>query len=66
MTSVDEQVKQPEWLKLVDAAIFLGVYPGTLYRRYRYRQLPDGACKMVENTLFFNMHVLESMRGSKA
>ena len=49
------------WIKLVDAALFLGIYPGTLYRRWRYRQLPEGACKKVGNTLYFRRSILESM-----
>lgn len=50
-----------DWLKLVDAAQFLGIYPGTLYRRWRYRQLPQGACKKVDNVLYFDRRTLLTM-----
>ena len=58
------ETQQSDWLKLVDAAAFLGVYPGTLYRRWRYRQLPEGACKKVDNVLYFNRQLLDCTRRS--
>jgi hypothetical protein len=51
-----------DWLKLVAAANFLGVYPGTLYRRWRYGRLPEGVCIKQDNTLYFNRDALESIR----
>ena len=51
-----------DWLKLVAAADLLGVYPGTLYRRWRYEQLPNGVCVKLENTLYFNRDALELIR----
>ena len=51
-----------EWIKLVPAAQILGIYPGTLYRRYRYGQLPEGSCKKIDNILYFNTELLESKR----
>ena len=50
-----------DWVKLVEGASILGVYPGTLYRRWRYRQIPTDACKKVENVLYFKRDVLEAM-----
>ncbi len=61
----EQQSELPDSFKLVDAAIYLGVYPGTLYRRYRYKQLPDGACRKIDGTLYFDRHVLESMRETR-
>ena len=60
------EIPQAEWLKLVDAAQFLGVYPGTLYRWHRYRQLPEGACVKLDNTLYFNRYALEQIRITEA
>ena len=54
-----------DWLKLVEAANLLGMYPGTLYRRWRYGQLPDGTCVKVDNTLYFNRGELEQIRDSQ-
>ena len=51
-----------DWLKLVAAANFLGVYPGTLYRRWRYGHLPEGVCVKQDNTLYFNRDALELIR----
>ena len=59
-------VLRTDWLKLVEAARFLSVYPGILYRRWRYGQLPEGACVKVDNTLFFNRDALEQIRSAKA
>ena len=42
------------WIKLVEAARIIGVYPGTLYRWWRYGQLPEAVCLKVDNTLYFN------------
>ena len=49
------------WLKLVDAAIVIGVSPGTLYRRWRYRQPPESMCRKVDNVLYFNREMLQSL-----
>ena len=51
-----------DWLKLVAAANYLGVYPGTLYRRWRYGHLPEGVCVKQDNTLYFNRDALELIR----
>ena len=53
------------WLKLVAAAELIGVYPGTLYRRWRYGQLPEGTCVKVDNTLYFNRGELEQIRDTQ-
>jgi len=60
----NDNAQSDDWVKLVDGASILGVYPGTLYRRWRYRQFPADACRKVENVLYFNRRVLESMRES--
>ena len=61
---MDEIVKplRSEWLKLVEAASLVGVYPGTLYRWWRYGQLPEGCCIKVDNTLYFQRNALEPLR----
>ena len=59
-------VVRTNWLKLVEAARFLGVYPGTLYRRWRYGQLPEGVCVKVDNTLYFDRDALERIRSTPA
>lgn len=51
------------WLKLVAAADVVGVYPGTLYRWWHYRKLPEGVCVKVGNTLFFNERELKRFAG---
>lgn len=58
-------VLRTNWLKLVEASRFLGVYPGTLYRRWRYGQLPEGVCVKVDNTLYFNRDALELILDSE-
>ena len=55
-----------DWIKLVAAADLLGVYPGTLYRWWRYGQLPDGACVKVDNTLYFNRDAMEQIRSTQS
>ena len=55
-------VVRADWLKLVEAANVLGIYPGTLYRRWRFGQLPEGVCVKVDNTLYFNRDALERIR----
>ena len=59
-------VLRSDWLKLVPAAEIVGVYPGTLYRRWRYGQLPEGACVKLDNTLYFNREALERIRSTKS
>ena len=54
-----------DWLKLVPAAELIGVYPGTLYRWWRYGQLPDDGCVKLDNTLYFNRDALERIRSTK-
>ena len=51
-----------EWLKLVEAASLVGVYPGTLYRWWRYGRLPQECCIKVGNTLYFERSTLEPLR----
>ena len=55
-----------DWVKLVEGASILGVYPGTLYRRWRYKQIPTDACKKVDNVLYFKRAALEAMRDAQA
>ena len=50
------------WLKLVAAAAFIGVYPGTLYRHWRYGQRPEGTCVKGNNTLYFNRGELKQIQ----
>lgn len=58
-------VVSTDWLKLVEAAKFLDLYPGSLYRRWRYGQLPEGACVKVDNTLYFNREELNQIRNTQ-
>ena len=58
-------IVRADWLKLVEAADLLGLYPGSLYRRWRYGQFPDGACVKVDNTLYFNRDELEQIRSTR-
>ena len=52
-----------DWVKLVEGASILGVYPGTLYRRWRYKQFPPDACRKVDGVLYFKRETLQAMRG---
>lgn len=55
-----------DWVKLVEGASVLGVYPGTLYRRWRYRQLPPDACRKIDGVLYFRLEILEALRDARA
>ena len=54
-----------DWLKLVEAADLIGVYPGTLYRWWRYGRLSDTVCVKADNTLYFNRGELEKIRDTQ-
>ena len=57
-------IVRTDWPKLVEAADLLGMYPGSLYRRWRYGQLPEGVCVKIDNTLYFNRAELERIRST--
>ena len=55
-----------DWVKLVEGASILNVYPGTLYRRWRYRQFPSEACRKIDGVLYFERATLEAIRDAQS